>query len=584
MGEGVRPVEEAQRDNFIGVISFSQAKYSAAIDSFKNALKMSEEDPVLTARIKINLGSTYYKMNQFIKAYSILKEMDERYLTVSEKTKYFHLFFFLAKELGDDRDALKGLVNFLGSHENIAQIKDHRHFDFLLSLFNRLGKSEKVRFLEDYTEDQNLAAGYLGFIETKNLLYRGERKSAIKLSKWIRRHFPKRGELHVLLLDLEGRVENLGHIKTDAIGIILPFSGTRSKFAKRAMLGIDFGMRKFGKKYRKVKIYTADSEGDAIVAGRRVKELIEKHSVSFIIGGLFSDEAKEEYLEARRYGVAFISLSPIFLSRKEKSFLLLEIPGSVESQVKRMLEPDIISTFGKKLAVIYPNSEQGKTFIDEAWTQTRGTDVEIVTVQSYPKGTKDFRDSVANVVNLKHPRFREEELRFMQKISDLKERRARHNQILPPSIDFDWVYLPVYPQEAVQIIPAFSYYDVQRLNFIGPPSWRSRILNRVKSRSIYFVGDGVDRVDEGLLNEFIAQYKRRPQLIEINALEATYLAGTLLSQEARDRESYNLQMRERGRFKGLTGGFQLLDGLWIKEMAPFRIRGGKAHRISFGGE
>ncbi|MCY4643413.1 MAG: ABC transporter substrate-binding protein, partial [Bacteriovoracales bacterium] len=558
-----RPVEAAQRDNFIGVIYFSQKKYKIAIGYFQKALKTSELDQFLTAKIKLNLGSAYYKVEQSIKAYSILKETDERYFSASERAKYFYLFFFLAKELGDDNDALRGLINFLGAHQTIAGIKDHRHFDFLINNFNRLGRSEKIRFLEDYVEDQNLAAGYLGFIEAKNLLYRGERKDALKLSKWIRNHFSKRSELQALLEDFEGTIEDLSHIETDAVGVVLPFTGSKSEFAKRAMLGIDFGIRKFRGKYQKVKIYTADSKGDPLVAKRKVKELIQKHSVSFIIGGLFSKEAKEEYLEARKYGVAFLSLAPIFLPRKEKSFLLVEIPGSVESQIKRMLEPDIISAFGTKLAVIYPNSEQGKSFIDEVWMQTRGTDIQITSVQSYPRGTKDFRGPVANVLGLKHPRLRQEELDFMQRVSALKKSRARSVQILPPNMDFDWVYIPVYPQEAIQIIPAFSYYDADKLSFLGPPSWRSQIMSKVKKSSIYFIGDGINRMDKRLLNEFIDRYKRRPRLIEINALEAINLAGRFLSlEEEHDRESYNLKMREMRELRGLTGQFQLSKGIW----------------------
>ena len=186
-------------------------------------------------------------------------------------------------------------------------------------------------------------------------------------------------------------MKNLSKIDSNAIGIILPFSGKRSVFSDRAMMGIDFAIRRLKERYKNIKIYSADSQGNSLVGRRKVQELIEKHSVSFIIGGLFSDEAKEEYLEARKYGVMFFSLAQIFLPRKEKGFLLVEIPGSVESQVKRTLSADIIGEFGKKIAILYPDSDRGRAYINEVWMQTLGTDIAVVDIQSYAKGTRDFQ-------------------------------------------------------------------------------------------------------------------------------------------------------------------------------------------------
>ena len=476
------------------------------------------------------------------------------------------------------------MVKFLGTYETIPEIRESHYFDFLAHSFNQLGRSEKIRFLEDYAEEQNLAAGYLGLAEVKGLLFKGERKRAFELIEWLRDNFSHKDELQILLSDFEGRIENLSKIETKAIGIIMPFSGKRKSFAHRAMLGIDFALRKFQNKYDNIKIYTSDSQGDSLVGRRKVQELIEKHSVSFIIGGLFSDEAKEEYLEARKYGVMFISLSQIFIPRKEKSFLLVEIPGSVESQVKRLLSADVIGKFGKKIAVIYPSSDRGKSYIDEIWTQAFGREIQIVDVQSYPKATKDFRDPVAHILGLKYPRFRQEELNFMNQIIALEKTKTRRVQILPPVTNFDWIYAPVYPQEAIQIIPSFAYYDARRLNFIGSPSWRSQILKRASTGHIHFIGDGIDQVDGNILNSFIRQYKTRPRLIEINSLEAINIAQKFLLPEGgnkNDRELYNGRIRESGVLQGMTGRFHLLDGVWIKEMHPFKIKKDKVNRVDF---
>ena len=580
----LQPTEVALMNNLFGVIYFSKGLYPGSIKYFHKALNTSTLDLILTSKIKLNLGSTYYKTEKFIRAYSALKTVDDRQLVGADRTKYFRLFFILAKQLGDKDDALKGLIKFLGQHKTLAKIKESHHFDFLIHQFSLLSRREKVRLLEGYVEDQNLAAGYLGFIEVEKLLYEGERERALDLLEWLDENFSKRDELQVLIASFEGRVEKLSKIRPNAIGVILPFSGGRKEFAHRAMLGIDFAVQRLKQDYKDIKIYTTDSEGNSLMGRRRVKELIEKHSVSFIVGGLFSDEAKEEYLEARKYGVMFVSLSQIFMPRKEKGFLLLEVSGSVESQIRRVLSPDILGEFGKKIAVIYSHSERGKAYINELWTQTLGGDTQIVGVQSYPRGTKDFRDPVANMLGLKYPRFRQEELDFMKDVFALERSKVRRIQTLPPIIDFDWVYLPAYPQDAIQVIPSFSYYDADKLSFIGGPSWRSRILNKVTTRGVYFIGDGIDQVEKSILNKFIAQYKTRPRLIEINALEAFTLGKKLLFSGRYDRRAYNGKIKNMGILEGLTGEFRLLDGLWIKEMHLFRIRRGKANRVNLANQ
>ena len=91
------PTERALQNNLSGVILFSQKSYPRSIKHFQQALKTSELDWSLTARIKLNLGSAYYKTQKFILAYSTLKTTDDRQLNGLEKIKYFRLFFILAR-------------------------------------------------------------------------------------------------------------------------------------------------------------------------------------------------------------------------------------------------------------------------------------------------------------------------------------------------------------------------------------------------------------------------------------------------------------------------------------------------------
>ena len=57
--------ERSTRKNLIGVINFSKKNYEGAAKNFEEALTLSKEDPGLESQIYLNLGSAYYKMNQF---------------------------------------------------------------------------------------------------------------------------------------------------------------------------------------------------------------------------------------------------------------------------------------------------------------------------------------------------------------------------------------------------------------------------------------------------------------------------------------------------------------------------------------
>ena len=580
--EDLEPVEFAILNNLYGIIYFSRLSYKKSSEFFKKSLKTSGDDYSLTEQVRFNLARTYYKINQLSSSYSLMKKIRSKLLNKQEKITYFKLFLVLAKKVGEDEDFLIALVQSLRRHETIMEIKEDRYFDILLHQFDKLNKSQKVGLIEDYSEGENLATGYLAFIEARNLIFKGERKQGFRMLRWIKEEFLNQNELLLLVSNFKSRIKNFSQIDTNAIGIILPFSGKRKNFAERAMGGIDFSIRQEKDKYEGAKIYTADSEGNPVVGKRKVKELIEKYSVSLIIGGLFSDEAKEEYLEARKYGVMFISLSQVFIDRKEKGFLLLETLGSVESQVEQVLSSKFLKNFGKKIALIYPKSDQGTSYINEIWMQSIGReiDIEIVDVQSYSKGTKDFRSVVESVLGLKYPRFREKELELMKEVYSLERSNIRRVQILPPIINFDWVYLPVYPQEAIQIIPAFSYYDATDVSFVGGPSWRSKIFGRVKEKRIHFIGDSIDKIDKKILSDFVVEYGISPRVIEINAFEAIHLVSQIFhSEDETERYSYNENVRKMGVLNGLVHQFRLSNDVWIKDMNIFKIHAGQVNKV-----
>ena len=370
------------------------------------------------------------------------------------------------------------------------------------------------------------------------------------------------------------RIENYSKMNASGIGIVLPLTGSKASFGKRALFGIDQSIRTNA--MDKYKIHIADSKGSAAVGRYRVKELAENHFVSAIIGGLFPQEAMGEYLEAKKYGILFISLSQIYLPKDEKDHLLLEVPGSIESQMELLFSKKMLERFGRRAAIVYPQSRRGEAYVNEFWRKAHGVGVDVAGVQSYKKNKADYREPIKNILGLRFDRERLEEHNILNEIYKQEKRGAvRRVQILPPQIDFDWVFIPAFPKEAVQIIPSFSYYDAFGVSIIGESSWRSRSLVKEDYRyvDLYFVGDDISELNEEFSQKFHMRYQSKPRIVEILSYDAFYLAHLLLKNtRLESRDELDRHIRSKRRLAGVTGSWNFQDGTWIKKVVPYKLK------------
>ena len=585
-GEGLLPSEKAMRRNLIGVILFSKEDYEKAIFNFDLALSASRLDESLTAQIHLNLASSYYKLSYMQKAFSAVNMSDYTQLSKSEAKKHHKLRYKLAKNLERDREKIESLILYLSDKKGITDLKNDPMYEYLLSGFVKLKSREKVELLEQFSELRGFVVGYLAYLEAEKIYYDGQKEEAKNYLEWIRKNYTDIDELIELVNNFYFRVENFAKMNQRAIGVILPLSGEKKDYGERALLGIDTGLSEINSRLTEGERFTLhimDSEGSGAVGAYRVKDLIEKYSVGAIIGGLFSTEATKEYEEARKNGVLFVSLAQIFLPKEEKDHLLLEIPGSIESQVARVFSDEMLQVFGKNAAILYPQSQRGEAYVSEFWRRAQQTGVSITGINHYDKNQTDYRAPVRNLLGLQNSRARKEELDLLSEIHALEERRTiRRIQTLKPVLDFDWIFIPAYPKEALQIIPSFTYFDAFNLKMVGGPSWRSRMLSRHSSKlgKLFFVGDDVRPVSNNFIKSFTSKYKTRPRLIEIRAYDSISILKSIFNEKAFEtRDELDIHLRTQTELSGLTGSWYLEDSIWIKKMSSLMLKKGKISNL-----
>lgn len=563
-------MEKAVRRNLLGVIFFGQGNYEKAAYNFELASSNAANDKVFNSQILLNLGSSYYKLGYMEKTLKSLKGCDFNSLNAKEYINYHRLRYDVAKRLGQEDLSLTSLIYLLSEEKDLETLRINNQFALLKDGFFKWDLNRQAKFLTEFPNKENLAAAYLGFLMAEKAYYSEDRKKGEELLAFVLSNYGSNSEINDLIKNINEKSQREEEMDSDLIGLVLPLSGKKASFGSRVLLGLGSSIKQFDEKS---KIQIADSQGSAAVGAFRVRELIEKYKCAAIIGGLFPDEATEEYLEAKKHGVFFISLSQIYLSKEEKDFLLLEIPGSIESQIHQLFKPEMLNKFGKRAAIFYQKGDLGDSYASEFWRKAKENNVEITGLVSYDENN-NYLNALENLLGLSFKRERQEELDFLTSIYAKEKTSTKRIQTLGPQVDFDWVFVPSFPNEALKIIPTFSYLDANSINIIGGPSWRSGNISRESKRlgKLYFVGDDISGSQESYNEKYFKLYQKRPKLLEMQASDALEIVNNFLKKQGAKSRSQLKEILLKGQtLKGLTGKWSLTDGVWLKEMASFTI-------------
>jgi ABC-type branched-subunit amino acid transport system substrate-binding protein len=577
--EKLTSVERSTKKNLIGVINFSTKKYEPASKNFEEAIGLSKEDPALEAQIYLNLGSAYYKMNQNEKALATLSLANYKNLQDNEAKKYHQLYALLSQQLGKKEQSLSALIRSLEDKKNINDLKAEPRYSQVEEQFLKLSSSDRIRLLEEFDQEKNLTIPYLAYKEAEVAFREGDQDRVKDFSEWIEKRYGNNTEIMGLVKTLTVRNQNnTTKIDIRYVGIALPLSGEMKGLGERVLAGIDIALEDLSlnpdKKYR---VEIKDTKGNAANGAFAVKELIETNNVAAIIGGLNTAEATKEYLEAKKYGVMFISLSKVLLPKEEKSHLLIEIPGSIESMVSYLFSDKMMTKLGKRPAIMYPKTDIGEAYANEFWRQSKKLNLDVTGLISFDPSQTDFRDPVKNILGIKFTREREEEAAVVADIASLESKKSiKRLQNLQPQIDFDWVFVPALPREVVQLLPNFNYFDAFNLNYVGVPSWRSELMLNEGYRygNVYFMDEALKTAETPFTQKFFQKFKKQPNIVETIAYDSLKIFSEIVegSESLDTRQDLDVALTKKPSLQSESGLFKLVDDVWLKDMSTYKIK------------
>lgn len=559
---------KAYLDYLKGLLQFKQGRFIASKSYFLSSYKFFNKNNPVFHKILYHLIFLEFKSGDLRAVRDKIVELDPQHLSIQE-LEYYKKWqgYSKKKNLSGNLD-LSALLNQYHDLSSYSELKESPYLQTLENKYSSLQKEQREELL--YQAQNPYLKIYLKLLDLKgSMLEKKEcRRDIRELEGFLEKNHSK-SLLKEIVQSYRLKCNKDFPVKKNKIGVILPLSGGTKKFSEQVLKGFNaHGGDHF-------EIIVKDSSSGKIK--EIIKNLVEEKKVSAIVGGLFSRDAKEQYMIARSYSVLFISLAEVYLSREEKDFWLIEIPASVESYWESFAKNRVKEKLGRKMAMLYVNSERSQAYAEGLWFYARELGLEIKAVSLSQKESEGIQQAVKKLLGLGFPKERKEEELLWKEIY-LKEKKLKlaKNQPLRPIYNFDWVFMPTLPPQALQAIPMFSYYDAFSLQFLGPPSWKGPQLitsDLSVNNRIFFLGKPTSFEEDTFFKSYQEKYGEAPRLLTRRAYAAKEILRQVFTsslkinhrQELRDRL---LSLRK---LKGLTGFWMRKKHHWIKDLILNKI-------------
>lgn len=545
---------------------FKKGDYKSAYESFMS-IANSEFFSPNEADALYMAASCLHKMGRLDEAVALTrKSVEIPGIVAPLKLKNYRLSYTIQSQLGDKLGALESLLQ-LNQLESLEDRKRSHLIRAMELVETRLNEEELARVSRDsrFQAVHPYALYKMGLIKFEQRDFRKARdffKDVTSAAPGT--DLAERAQIRMDQIDARRTVNKR------TIGAVLPLTGRHSNVAYRTLQGIQLGLGVFGQNKSNFNLAVVDSEGNPDAARRAVESLVTEDHVIGIIGGLLSRTAVAEAAKADELGVPSIALS--------QKAGLTEIGQNVfrnaltsEMQVHHLARVAIEQMKMKKFAILYPNDAYGVEFANLFWDAVRARGGEIVAVQSYKPEITNFSDPVRRLIGTFYIEDRQTEYRDLLKkwFENRKSVRGRETppeDILPPVVKFDALFVPDSAKAMGQIAPTLAYHDVSGVKLLGTNLWNTPALTRLAKDYVgnaIFV-DSLLQTDEkfrssAFFKEFKAVFGTEPGLFEAQAYDAALMFREAIASGESSRVGLTQHLTKSRSFMGATGPLKMSE-------------------------
>ena len=375
-----------------------------------------------------------------------------------------------------------------------------------------------------------------------------------------------------------------------AIGCLLPLSGSYQAFGRRAMRGLEIALDNFRAQtgFASINILVKDTGSDPDQTLQAMQEL---HSagVAAIIGPLVHVELAAR--EAETMGIPIITITqkdqiPAIGENVFRNFL------TPRMQVRALVSFAVEELGAMRFAILYPDEVYGRTFMDLFWTELQQYGGQVVGVEAYDPNKTDFSDPIRKLVGLYYPvpadliasrpkgQSTESHRRRGRSGSDKKD--DGEDEELEAIVDFDAIFIPESPKIAGLLIPQLAFHDVRGVILIGTNLWHSQTLLDLAEQYVQgailpdgFFASSSSADVQAFVQRFEQTFEEKPGYIEAILYDsAMILFDVIRRPDVQFRGDIRTALTDANGFGGVTGLTRFgEDGEAVKRAFLLRIEG-----------
>lgn len=481
-------------------------------------------------------------------------------LSESLRVEFQRHRYSLLSSMGDRLDALRTLVD-IAQRDNSTETQttvQARANDYI----NRSLTLEELETVANNSE--------FGFIRPQAAFRLGVMKLAQKDYDGARRAFSRASELapasptdqqaqgYINQIDSRRKVEPY------TIGAALPMSGRHAPIAQKTLRGLQLALGVYGESRSNFKLAVVDSEGTPEGGRRAVETLVTEDHAMAVVGSLLSREASAVAAKAEELGVPSIGLSQKAGLTSIGSTVFRNAVTS-EMQVRHLVKLAIEELGYRRFAILYPNDPYGVEYANLFWDEVLARGGSITAAQTYDPSETDFRKPIKRLVGTYYLEDRLTEYKgrladWYNKQKTIHGRTSPPDDLLPPIVDFDAIFVPDSPKAMGQIAPMLAYQGVNRVKLLGTNIWNSNEFLRRGQQNV----QGALFVDAPLANDpnfknsrffnlFKRTFNQEPGLFEAQGYEVGLLLRELIERGERSRLGLVQSLGQVREFVGVSG-------------------------------
>lgn len=367
---------------------------------------------------------------------------------------------------------------------------------------------------------------------------------------------------------LINQISSRDHVEPHTIGVVLPLTGKQAGIGYKALRGIQLGLGIYGNngKSSGFRLAIVDSEGNPDMARRAIERLVQEDSVISIIGGLLSKTAGAEASKAQELGVPTIMLSQKSGITQAGDFIFRNALTS-QMQISYLVETAMTQLGMKNFALLFPNDAYGVEYANLFWDEVKSRGGEIRAAQPYDPAETDFRGYIQRLVGTFYLEDRGEEYRlFAKSWAEKNPKRSGQRgapapeELLPPVIDFDGLFVPDSAKAVGQIAPMLAYSNVANVRLLGPNLWNSSSLitrgQKFVEGSVFvdsFLSTDPTYTGSTFFTGFRAVFDEDPGLTEVQAYDSALILRQLIAGGESTRNGLQARMAKVENFSGAIG-------------------------------